>query len=369
MKKLTATICILMLMAVSAAYCGEMRGLWVDAWNKGFKTPDQTTAMIEKAKDCGFNAIFVQVRKRGDAYYHSKTEPMARDVAKGYDPLADIISKAKAAHLQVHAWLVTHEVYHDSKFTKPLPGQVQVAHPEWLMKNTRGDTVLPGGKVYLDPGVPEARAYLVGVIKEIVDNYQVDGIHLDVVRYPGREFGYNDKSVARFNNEKGHTGVPDPDDEAWCAWRTDQINTFVREAGAAAHSRKKVAYSVAVFANLRDAREYRFQDWPSWVAQDMVDFVVPMVFSQEDQVYEATASAVVAAGKGKAVVIGQGGWRLATSKSLAQIDFAMTKGAKGIIVYDYAACCKPYKHEPVSLMDSLKSARFSKVEEAPSFAK
>ncbi len=368
MKKLTMAICVLMLLALSTAYAGEMRGLWVDSWNPGFKTPAQTTEMIAKAKDCKFNALFVQVRKRGDVYYKSKIEPMARDAAADYDPLADIVEKAHAAKMQVHAWVVMYEVYHDTQWTKPYPDQVHLKHPEWLMKNQQGGTKLPGDKVYLDPGVPEARAYLAGLLKEIVDNYDVDGVQLDVVRYPGREFGYNDTAVARFNAEKARTGTPLPDDEAWCSWRRDQVTAFMRLAEKAVHSRKKVALSASVFANRTDARDYRFQDWEAWLDQGLLDFAVPMVFQQDDGGYQSVAASAVNAGKGKPIVIGQGGWRLPSSKSLNQISYAVSKGAKGVVVYSYAGCCIPQEKDTTSLMDALKTGPYSKDDEAPSFA-
>ena len=65
------------MVAISAG-AAEMRGLWVDAFHPGFKSAAETTEMVAKARDCNFNALFVQVRKRGDVYYRSAMEPPAK---------------------------------------------------------------------------------------------------------------------------------------------------------------------------------------------------------------------------------------------------------------------------------------------------
>ena len=102
------------LIGARAASAAEMRGLWVDAFHPGFKTAAETTEMVAKAKNAGFNAVFVQVRKRGDAYYTPTIEPRATDLSADYDPLADVIAKAHAAGLEVHAWVSALDVFVDS---------------------------------------------------------------------------------------------------------------------------------------------------------------------------------------------------------------------------------------------------------------
>lgn len=158
-----ASALILPAVIAGPSVAAEMRGVWVDAFHPGFKTPEQTTAMVAKAKDCRFNALFVQVRKRGDVYYTSTIEPMAKDVAPGYDPLADVIKKAHEAGLEVHAWISVYEVYLDSKLSKSDASMVHLRHADWIMKDEFGKGKFPGDKVYLDPGTREVNQYLVGV--------------------------------------------------------------------------------------------------------------------------------------------------------------------------------------------------------------
>lgn len=83
--------------SLADAQSAEFRGLYVDAFHPGFKSHDQVTQMVNAAKSANFNALIVQVRKRGDAYYKSAIEPRAADIAADFDPLADIIAQAHAA--------------------------------------------------------------------------------------------------------------------------------------------------------------------------------------------------------------------------------------------------------------------------------
>ncbi|HOK55146.1 MAG TPA: family 10 glycosylhydrolase, partial [Armatimonadota bacterium] len=84
----------------------EFRGAWVTAWSNGFLTPEEADETIRLAKEANLNALFIQVRKVGDAYYKSSFEPRAKNIENlpDYDPLAYVIEKAHAEGLEVHAW-------------------------------------------------------------------------------------------------------------------------------------------------------------------------------------------------------------------------------------------------------------------------
>src|SRR3954451_16767670 len=89
----------------------ELRAVWVDAFHDGFKTPQQVDDLLAWARAANLNALFVQVRRRGDAYFSKSIEPRAedRDFAPGFDALQCLIQRAHAGPqpLQVHAWLAT----------------------------------------------------------------------------------------------------------------------------------------------------------------------------------------------------------------------------------------------------------------------
>src|ERR671932_1565363 len=89
----------------------ELRAVWVDAFHDGFKTPEQVDELVDWARAANLNALFVQVRRRGDAYYLKSFEPRTEDpdLTPGFDALQYLIDRAHAGSqaLQVHAWLAT----------------------------------------------------------------------------------------------------------------------------------------------------------------------------------------------------------------------------------------------------------------------
>jgi len=344
----------------------EFRGLWVDAFHPGIKSPAETSAMIAKAKECNFNALFVEVRKRGNVYYRSSIEPMAPDAAPNYDSLSDVIEKGHANGLEIHAWIPVYEVFHDVQQVEADPSQVHLKHPEWLMKDTAGNQRFPGNRLFLDPGVPEARAYLVSIVEEIVGKYNVDGIHLGKVIYPSPEAGYNDLSVARFNQEKGRSGEPDKDDEAWCDWRRQQVTQFVQEAYQRITSIKpRVKVSAAVWAERHDAFHNRFQDWEAWLKAGIVDVVAPMDYYMDNRKFRCIAADVVRLGYGRHVYLGQLGSKAGAEKSVEQLRIARKMKFPGIVVFNYHYCSQVREGETSSLMDQLRVDLFSSSETIP----
>src|SRR5690349_17824530 len=88
------------------AASAQLRAFWVDAFHEGIKTPQQTDRLVADAVRAGANTLIVQVRRRADSYFRNSAEPIASDIAAGYDPLADLLAKAHARGLKVHGWAV-----------------------------------------------------------------------------------------------------------------------------------------------------------------------------------------------------------------------------------------------------------------------
>ena len=96
----------LALAATLSADRAEMRGIWVV--RTALASPESADAVVDDAARAGLNALFVQVRGRGDALYRSAIAPRS-EVLRGqpadFDPLARVLSRARARGLQVHAWI------------------------------------------------------------------------------------------------------------------------------------------------------------------------------------------------------------------------------------------------------------------------
>ena len=265
----------------------ELRGIWVCPWE--MPTPAAVDEVVDFAASYGFNALFYEVRYRGDAFYtpnkkdrrFPNPEPRARDLASqppGWDPLDNLVAKGHARGLQVHAWVTTFVVA--NKKTPTPAGHPVAEHPEWLSQTKTGETWDPYGMAWLDPGLPAVQDYLYNVFMDIVVNYNVDGLHLDYVRYTSPAFGRNPAAIARFEAE---SGVSADDENAFAAWRREQLNAFVgRLYEGMAKAKPGCALTTAVFASRRGtAYNDCLQDWTAWLEGGYVDAVAPMAYGRD----------------------------------------------------------------------------------------
>lgn len=260
------------------------------AWTSGFLTPGEADETVRLAKEANLNALFIQVRKVGDAYYNSCYEPRASNItgASDYDPLAYIIEKAHAAGIEVHAWINTFRVW-KSDGVPTDPNHIVLLHPDWLTRTACGDRRADEG-LYLDPGVPEVQDYTFNVFMDVVKNYDVDGIHFDYVRYPGPAFGYAPEAVVQFNQETSRAGTPANDDSLWQQWRRDQVTSLVRRIYKEAILIKpniKITAATVPWGDCADnfckTAPYNrvYQDWRRWMEEGILDANIPMNYKDE----------------------------------------------------------------------------------------
>jgi uncharacterized lipoprotein YddW (UPF0748 family) len=349
----------------------ELRAVWADAFHDGFKTPGQVDDLIRWARAANLNALFVQVRRRGDAYYLQSIEPPAEDpdLTPGFDALAYLLRQAHQGpqRLQVHAWVATLPIWHERDSAPQAPnhafnvhGPTAAAADSWLMLRDDGETWAGVGKqgtYYLDPGHPSVVRYTTDVVVNLLRHYDVDGIHLDQVRYyegqPLR-WGYNATSVARFNATyaRADESPPDPRDSEWITWRREQVTGLVRRIYLEAHAlRPDIAVTAAVvtwgkgpqgpgdwekqapFASV-------LQDWRAWLQEGIVDYLLPMDYYREtgdqSEWFDTwTRWQTSNAGK-RAVALGLGSYLNEADGSLAQLARARALGSLGIALYSYA---------------------------------
>ena len=323
--KILILICVVALAALVAdrqvttagaqSATAEVRALWVDAFHDGIKTGPQVQQLVNDARRANINTLIVQVRRRGDLYYPGP-EPAAADLQPGFDALKAVL---KAAHegsprLEVQAWLPALPIWSDRQNPPPWPEHLMYTHgpsapgaQNWIM--WRDDGEVWGDGVRLDPGNPEAAAYLVDLTADLVRRYDVDGVHLDHIRYfegdavPGgardRRWGYNPVSVARFNEANGRLGWPDPNDSLWMSWRRDQVTELVRRIRDELSTiRPELKLSVAAIpwgaGPLTDADWERsaaythvFQDWRGWLQRGLIDQAFVMNYNRESSTQEA----------------------------------------------------------------------------------
>lgn len=338
----------------------ELRGWWADTFHPALRTPAEVDALVAEARTARFNALFVEVRKRGDAYYASRYEPRASDVQSGFDPLAYLLVRAHdenaGPRLEVHAWIVTYPIWNNRTTPPAQANHPYRLHPDWLTESFAGET-WNGSHYAFDPGHPGVQEHTFNVAMDLVTRYEIDGLHFDYVRYAGRDWGYNPVAVARFNAETGSTDRPAPDDSAWMQWRRDQVTALVRRVYlAAAAVRPQVKISAATITWTPAATGFTswlqsaawaqvLQDWRGWMAEGILDLNIPMAYFRQETHASAWADWSRFAKQNRFqrhLALGVGAYLNTVSNSIVQMRSTRTSQgpavprADGVLVYSYA---------------------------------
>lgn len=314
----------------------EYRAFWVDTFNTALNNHNDVVAVVNNAKAAKANAIFAQVRRRGDSWYLNSLEPPPdfTPIAAGFDPLEFLIHEAHLNGIEVHAFVIIgavwnknptfapsatlgpptspHHVFNLHGGYDPATQKIVQGPNNWLTR-----TLLPdgtggisfqghrfGNDFWIDLGHPDAAAYTNDVLMHLVHNYNLDGLHLDRIRYPefsvsgqtpttGTNIGYNDTSVARFNARYGRTGTPAQNDPDWNQWRRDQVTNFVRRLYlnvVAVKPQMKLSGAFIAFGggpiteagwNSAEAYWRVYQDWRAWTEEGITDIAMPMNYKRE----------------------------------------------------------------------------------------
>ena len=326
-------------------YAESFRAVWVVRHE--MTSAERVKNVVQKAVGAGLNTLFVQVRGRGDAYYASSFVPPGESIVDGFDPLQACIDNARAAGLSVHAWVNVYLTWYPGRPAPP--DHVLSTHPELFMISRDGvdlgspdlttDLVSRGveGR-YLSPSHPGVSAHLLRVITEILEKYDVDGIHLDYVRYPNEHYDFSPLAQSSFwaAYSQDPPSKKGAETNEWNRWRSEQVTAFVRRAKRVINrSGRPVRLSAAVKPDIGSAYTRYGQNWVYWVNRRYLDFVVPMFYTGSiDQISGMMKAARKYVQKGH-IYAGLGAWNQTTNDTLAQIDAASRAQMDGFSLFSY----------------------------------
>ncbi len=186
MRSALASLALLTAGSCAVAQPGQHRGIWMHATSA--KTPGDADDVLDRIQRAHLNAIYCLVFYWGGrAYYNSEIVARAEDIAQDFDPLQYLIAGAHARGIEFHAWFVNGEN------GSPEPGTVFSEHPDWMIRARNGQS-----RDWYDFGRPEVRKFQRDVMLEVLEKYDVDGIHFDYIRYPGSDYCYCDHCQAEF---------------------------------------------------------------------------------------------------------------------------------------------------------------------------
>ncbi|MBC7228197.1 MAG: family 10 glycosylhydrolase [Thermoflexales bacterium] len=281
----------------------EFRALWVTRfdWTRADGTPAQPSALVtiaEQAAAAGFNVLLFQVRGTADAYYTPGYEPWASRLtgtvtrtlgtSPGFDPLAVLIEAAHARGLQVHVYLNVYPTWLCGVGAPP--DNTDPLHPFWAFSYAVGWSAWrvydSGGKpmnlmtcssyLWATPAWEGMRVHFLNVVTDLVARYDLDGIHLDLVRYPGPDYSYDPFTP------------PFSDPAVRAEWQREQVNRLVRETYQAVKSRNPQVWVTAAVWGVYQNRwgwpsfsqgysDY-YQDSKRWLREGWVDAIMPMFY-------------------------------------------------------------------------------------------
>lgn len=281
-----------------AIHTESMRGTWIstvynidwpqDPKKSGFnaeRQKQQYTSMLDKLQEAGINAVFVQVRPTSDAFYPSKLLPWSEWLTgtqgkdPGYDPLKFMVEETHKRGMQFHAWFNPYRVSVQGDVSKLVNGHPAKEHPDWVVKHQN--------KLIYNPGVPEARQFVLDSIMEVVNNYDIDGVHLDDYFYPYGEdkesFKDND-TYERYNKVFNNKGD----------WRRNNVNEFVESLYKQIKSAKpNVQFGISPFGVWRNSSadptgsatkaglssyDNLYADTRTWIKNHWIDYIAPQVY-------------------------------------------------------------------------------------------
>lgn len=350
----------------------EMRGVWVSSVvNIDYPSKpstDQETlknealAILDNAADMGLNAVFLQVRPTADALYKSKLFPWSKYLtgsqglapSGGFDPLEFWVTEAHKRGMDLHAWINPYRI------TKRQSGEPAVSlsllasnnparlNPGWVVKYSDGN-------LYFDPGIPEVRKLVIDGILEIIQNYDVDGIHFDDYFYPGKDF----KDSATYSKYgKAYSNIND--------WRRANVNTLIGDLSKAIKATgKNISFGISPFgiwankssdplgSDTKGAESYydQYADTLKWVKEGLLDYIAPQLYwnigySVADYSKLLTWWKNAVSGTGTKLYIGQAAYRAGsanpssawygTSEIIKQLQLnTAAPGVAGSIFFSY----------------------------------
>ena len=267
----------------------ELRGMWITYYelagifdnHKDFRT--EFRQMLDKCAEYKFNAIYVHVRSHCDAFYKSEYFPWSsyvqgikgkQGIDPGVDPLKIMVEEAHSRGIQIHAWINPYRVLTDSQDINELCDSNPAK--KWLTDDsTENDTwvVKAGGGLYLNPAIQEVQQLIINGVREVVKNYDVDGIHFDDYFYPTRDESFDAAEYAKYRMAVSSNPLPLDD------WRRANVNAMVSGVYSAVKAIcKQCVFGISPMASVSNNYATVYADVAAWLKGGWVDYIMPQIY-------------------------------------------------------------------------------------------
>jgi uncharacterized lipoprotein YddW (UPF0748 family) len=308
-------ILLFSLMRLPKCYSGnkEIRGIWFNPFASDVKLPKNYTLAKIKLYDffeCwnerNITEVFMNVKTFENVMYKTSV-PILRN-PWGFDVLALACELAEDFNISIHAWI-------------PLRTNIS----EWQQVDINGKRSL-----IFNFALPEAQSHIYSIINELL-NYPIKGIHLDYIRYEGKNYGFDDYSVKAFINKTGIDPRENPDHPQWIEWRKRQVSNIVNQTKIIVKNHDlKLQLSVACFTHPENV----LQDWFNWQKQDLIDFACPINYEKDPLVFENNIKYMLNQGINKnRILMGIGIWQINEETFKKEVEITRKYGFAGFVLF------------------------------------
>jgi len=321
-------------------------GLWITRWD--YQSPDDVRAAIANAASIGITDVYWQVRGQADAYYPSTLEPWGIELLKynpdppKFDPLDVAIDESRRLNLRIHAWVNVMPMWR-GKIPPTDRTHIYHTNPEWRLRDQSGNVQqLHDGYVVVNPVLNEVHDHIVAVIRDLVDRYDLDGIHLDYIRYLADEIKPNQLmpgdpvSRALYAKETKQSGEPSKiNRKEYQHWIKSRISTLVQRINNESIKGKRgVRLSAAVWRRPELANDRYLQDAVGWVNDGFVDAIMPMIYTDNNDQYASDLASWQAKVDQSKIIPGIGSYKHADN---SQTSYQIALGhPKRFAIFAYA---------------------------------
>ncbi len=328
----------------------DFRGLWIDRFDYRNLGASGVQQIMADAASMGTTDVIFQVRGQGDAYYNSNFEPRYAGTAS-WDPLQTAIDAAHANGMKIHAWMNTMPLWNGTtppSTSTTIPHPIYHTNPSYRIMDLNGNLQpLQSGYTIANPINPQWQQHINNVADDIVSNYDVDGLHLDYIRYIGSishdALPHDAQSHAMFNAATGLDAANPANEAAYQQYVRDRITDLVgdvRNTVKAADPNAQL--SAAVWRDPDIGSNYYLQEYRTWLENDLLDIAMPMIYLHQSNNYllepninntmSIPTNTLIAAGLGPYLHDDYGD---STDLITQQLQTIYDAGANGSVMYDY----------------------------------
>lgn len=269
-----------------------VRGVWLtNVASDALVSKAKIIEAMDRLEELNFNTVFVVTWNKTQTPYPSDVlkavidDPSVQtEMFPGRDALQELIDEAHARDIKVIAWF---EYGFAAQYGDANGGRniVLQKHPEWESRDANGNLAQQNNFYWMNAFHPEVQQFLLDMMLEVVEKYDVDGIQGDD-RLPAvtSASGYDDYTVQRYKDE--HNGNAPPtqaQNQAWVQWRSDILSEF----GQRVYNEVKALDPNCLVTWSPSPYSFSFfnycQDWPDWVSGGYADIVSPQLYRRDDQ--------------------------------------------------------------------------------------